>query len=1118
MPHKFNVGQRVESSLRGAAGREHETGYHPGVVRYVNPNGSYAIIFDDGEELEAVAETDIMLSPYELLIAATVALQAFARGHSVRRERILERLREEKQRLGRAKELLRNRVRRFRAEWKLKELKFLKKMGPNARMYVRVIRAATKVQTLGFIIVARNKVRRRKRGIVVCQSVVRQHLQTRWFGDCKTRIVRVQSIARRYQAWRAFRFARACAISIQAAARRWLAQQRLIHRTESATVLEAFVRCHVQRQRYARCRRFVTLAQASVRGYAARARYRRQRKGVILLQAVVRGRSPRHYFEAVHHVATGLQQRVRERMAIRAAKRELQVLRLLRQEKTGASVVVQRWYRRRHAIRGAYRARCAALIQAQARGVSTRARLWNDSVEELRRQAERLYAAELARMAQEIDRQMRCAVRLQCWVRQWIARKRRGDRLHEQYQQHAAATKMASVYRMHVSRAKARWRVSRIIMVQSARRRVLGRYAAESRMRAILAIQAHYRRHHVLKGVQRLHHVATRIQSAHRMRTMLSVFRKLVRAAAVLQAFGRRVGERRRYLLTRKVVVCLQQRRRFKCWRAMARRLGATVRKAQALARGFLVRQALTKLHAAVMKIQPAARLFIAKRKLLFLKSQDSIVIIQACVRGFLRRGRLLKAIDLLRKIVTQAASRRSFNREYVILLEGARERHKLHRLLNSPAAGGNEMLPEDDGANDDVVLPATMSQARAHPPPAAGGDEGMETSFPSQLSEVSLRYLVEAKLFSHKLLAKSKYGRLVEAAVKIQCLFRGIVSRRRVLKRYSSLSRVWDTVRKLTSIEERKRRKGDVAPARQRTGSLLDNFVPALPKEDGATSTGAGAAPARMYSQEWFNSHFPATPRRTEDVDEPSLEGVPTWQLRFFTPRVQRPESARIKRQAPGCSPRRHLPSDFRMVDRPSLRDCRSVHTRLSTRSLHLIYETHRHEKVAAVLQSSPAALGKIVRLQAAIRGYLVRTAPSRADTFALPPSWRQIAHIKTEQEAMISTLLGEPVCVPPPPPPPEDDELPSQYDETSISEVLDAFDVRINRWSKQTKGIVRLQSRVRGVRVRQRMRADAAAAVREKAIAMFLHEKVRAQEGRQLAQNVRHVLVPDPFQEGPW
>ena len=48
--------------------------------------------------------------------------------------------------------------------------------------------------------------------------------------------------------------------------------------------------------------------------------------------------------------------------------------------------------------------------------------------------------------------------------------------------------------------------------------------------------------------------------------------------------------------------------------------------------------------------------------------------------------------------------------------------------------------------------------------------------------------------------------------------------------------------------------------------------------------------------------------------------------------------------------------------------------------------------------------------------------------------------------------------------------------------------------------------------------MRADAAAAVREKAIAMFLHEKVRAQEGRQLAQNVRHVLVPDPFQEGPW
>ena len=204
---KFAPGDRVEAKFKGV------DDYIEGTVDCINEDGTYSIILGDGDEEPRVFERNIRVyiknrklkfkskteqlkkvtklfaragasgrqksrkyssrktfSPYELLEAATIHIQAAARGYLTRKV-------QNPRNRGLLK--IKYRIKRFKAKWELERRRKIARLGPRARMFLKVNHAATKVQALGRIIVARNYVREYQRRIVRCQSYGRRYARRR---------------------------------------------------------------------------------------------------------------------------------------------------------------------------------------------------------------------------------------------------------------------------------------------------------------------------------------------------------------------------------------------------------------------------------------------------------------------------------------------------------------------------------------------------------------------------------------------------------------------------------------------------------------------------------------------------------------------------------------------------------------------------------------------------------------------------------------------------------------------------------------------------------------------------------------------------------------------------
>lgn len=255
----------------------------------------------------------------------------------------------------------------------------------------------------------------------------------------------------------------------------------------------------------------------------------------------------------------------------------------------------------------------------------------------------------------------------------------------------------------------------------------------------------------------------------------------------------------------------------------------------------------------------------------------------------------------------------------------------------------------------------------------------------------------------------KSKYLQLVQSAIVIQAICRGMLSRRRTIRLHKTLFRVQDIVRKLNRKEELKR-------------------LPTIP----ASSAGS-------------------------DI--------------FVTPMKRSRPGTRCMTKRPLDSPRRHLPSDFRLTDHPRVTECKSVYTRLSPYCMRLLIKARWEDEL---LDQMRGKLHQVIKAQSVVRQYLARCSRTRA----------------VERKR-----LDIPDSLPPPTSLPDLHNLCKHMD-SKLKIFYNAESV-LKRWQKRLNGIVTFQAHVRGALTRIRMMHRLAEEVREQAISFFLHQETKPKSG---------------------
>ena len=916
-------------------------------------------------------------------------------------------------------------------------------------MFLKVNHAATKVQALGRIIVARNYVREYQRRIVRCQSYGRRYARRRDHLCLRASVLRIQAAVRGHFECAAYRSHLRDVRTVQSVARRNAALKAYGAMHAAAREVQAFYRGHARRRGYARARRAVVAAQAFARMAPRRARHVRYLARVVRAQAVARARVGRWAYGRLYSAAIKLQYNYRRHVYRKKQRRLRHFIKFLNSRKRSAALSIQRFYR----LRLAYRDNCAAFLQAHVRGMQCRGRLWTESVEQLGRDAEDRFRARHALLtdkASVVQRAWRMAsARATLAFKRYVRDLQRMAEKVLQEQREGAATRIQSTLRMHWGRRRAARALKTVTTVQGAARRRIARRRARRRRAAIVRIQAVYRTRLVGRRVVHLNDMAHKIQTWYKAHGVKKAFRKIKRSVVVAQTFVRCRQGRRRFTVLKASVVYLQKSRRVVLWRRMVRRLNKNVTKVQAKVRCCLQRGAYLRVLRGILSLQTHARRRQARRKLVLLRQSDYVVMIQALARGSLKRSSIWRAVQLMERIVAEINLRRKYNYEYKVLLENARERHEVHKVLNhrlyNDAPGAAEQA---EGGREEPPPPALTETA----PVPEKGEGGAPPSAPAlppcpplprpppppplQLSDVGMRYLVAEKLSRDRPVPKSKYLQLVRAAVIIQSMCRGIICRRRTIRLHKTIFRVQETVRRLNRAEEVKRL-------------------------------------------------FPAAPTK------------------FFTPLKQGRRGGRAAARGPVHStPRRHLPSDFRLKDHPMLSECKSVYTRLSPFCMRLLIKGRSESEL---LDSMRAKTGQVTKAQSLVRRYLARCRYRRA------LSRKRSYVLKQRRNA---EALG--IEIPPPPPdvlatlfakspPPEiDDSLPPPASLPHLDDLcrytdsqLDIFhkaESVLQSWQARQHGIVRFQARVRGALARTRERDNAVQRVREQAISMFMHQTARS------------------------
>ena len=951
----FKVGDKVEATI----GVKWEHKYNPGVITYIN-NGdaTCAIDFNNGESHEAVGlanvrqwfkkhqrrltlksteeQKQIMIealkqhssrkkqrrqrkyTAFELLEAAVVVIQAYIRGYYARKYLVKRQ---------KAAILLLYRYRRYKAKKELARRKKLKSLGPRGGMYLNLNRACNKLVLFFRMVKAKGDAKRRKRWIVIMQSLIRRWSTRQIFHKCiygftkiqslqrkkvdqtiyfinRNKIIKLQSNIRAYEATIQYQRNKYLMIKLQNNLRRRYFRELYSKTLGDVTRLQSHMRKHMQRKLYMKTIQSFTAFQAIVRQKLIKKQYLHSRKLIILCQSLLRRFNSLQWFWHQRYLVIKIQASLK--------RRHFQYLyNMTRNNFIALQALTRKWVYQRKYIKTRHaflRLQClvrqflsrkilqikktnylkrvlaATQIQAVQRGGTTRYQLWLESIETLRKQAEELY--NLGRIES--------ATKIQSYARRYIKKKQ------FKYKRYLI-TKTQSHARRAFARTKSRKRLQRIKRVQSFARIFLIKQKLKLWHGKVIIIQRNWRR---WSCMNHLHNVLT-----------ISMLQ--------LHSFARMAIQRSRYLYILKCVRRIQNSYRLKKFCGLVKRLRPNIIKTQAEVRRHIFRNKYIKMKQSTLIIQRYIRRYLCQLERLYLKSGDYAVVIQAFWRGSRRRLRIYRGARVISSVISQTRLRRVFNKEYQILMLEAIEKHRVGKLLKGL------------GAND-----------------------GRE------ISDVGINCLIETRLKNTKKQKfLSKYARLIHAAVQIQRIFRGRKTRLKVLKETNILIRAIGVTNKWRRKEHERREwmlekmaldeenlhNHDVLTI---SASMINSLLQSHNIDTNSKRNNYDETKQKYVDEsDIIESKTEIHSEEKSDSGRLAMEDLSiTRRLKTSSPSKSAIERQRMKRKKKRWIENKfkpYLPSQSRLVDlHPKYEDVNSVYTRLSTHSLHLLHKTKVEER----------------------------------------------------------------------------------------------------------------------------------------------------------------------------
>ncbi|XP_054432419.1 abnormal spindle-like microcephaly-associated protein [Pteronotus mesoamericanus] len=507
----------------------------------------------------------------------------------------------------------------------------------------------------------REQIRRERRAAVAIQAAFRRAWAQRQFRRLKAAALAVQRHRRAQAAGRAQRRdylrLRHAALTLQAVWRRRAARRQTQRRQECAVLIQAWYRMHAQRRRWVAMRKAARLIQAWYRAHSQGRRqqfsYLKTKAAVLVLQSAYRRmRERRKSTEERGKAVATIQAAYR---AYRARKRQA--------ARRASAVAIQRWYRN---VKTANRQReeylhlktAATTIQAVYRGMRIRRRI-------LRMHTAATFIKATFKMhllKMRYHKMRRAAVVIQVRYRAYC----RGKAQRAQYLAvlNAVVTVQARFRGARVRRTLGTMR-SAAVVIQSSYRRHREQACFRRLQAAARTVQRKYRAlkagNEQFQQYGRLRHAVLRIQAAFRGMKARRRVKAMHLAAARIQRRWRAARVRRRFLSLRRTAVWVQRK-----YRANARtkrhlefqRSREAAITIQSSFRGWTVRKRLQEMHVAATVIQAAFRMHRAHMRYQALRR--AAVLMQrryrACRAAKLQRERFVRQRHSA--VVIQAAFR----------------------------------------------------------------------------------------------------------------------------------------------------------------------------------------------------------------------------------------------------------------------------------------------------------------------------------------------------------------------------------------------------------------------------------------------------------------------------
>ncbi|KAG8199559.1 hypothetical protein JTE90_009400 [Oedothorax gibbosus] len=465
--------------------------------------------------------------------------------------------------------------------------------------------SATVIQSVYRSSVCRKIFLKKKQSAIIIQRCVKSYLSKKAIKRRNNAAATIiQSTFRGYLERSRFRRQKSACVLIQSCVRKHACRKRYLKQKESAKVIQSQYRAFSigkkDRSSFLEYRKKLILVQAVTKGWLLRKHLRKQHRSATLIQSVYRSYVCQKNYQKKKQSAIIIQRCVRSYLCKKAIERK----------NNAAATIIQATYKG-YVVRKAFKTKKSAciVIQSCIREYLCRKaylRKKNAAIT-IQNQYRAFKIGTKTRNSYLKDR--KCIISAQATVKCWLVRK---------YirKLHRSAIVIQSIYRSYICKKSYQKKKESAIVLQKCVRAYLHKKAIEKRNNT----------------------AATLIQSAFRGYVEKSRFKRRKSACVLIQSHFRRHICKNRYLEQKQAAMVIQSRYR-------AFRIGTKERNnfleyrrnvilVQAIAKGWLIRKEVAKLHRSATVIQSMYRSYACRKS--YLIKKQSAIIVQRCVRSYL--------------------------------------------------------------------------------------------------------------------------------------------------------------------------------------------------------------------------------------------------------------------------------------------------------------------------------------------------------------------------------------------------------------------------------------------------------------------------------------------------